>query len=550
MKKISLLIAGAVLLFSCAGKESVLQEEKRNDITRISAEKQKTDAVKYNIKCKNLKIGVILPLTGDSADSGLKIKNGVELAISTFNKQNNTEITSLYQDTEGGEALLEEFYRVQSIDPLVAGIIGPVQDNLLPKIRTLAESCKLVTVSPSAAALIKSKGDQYFFSDAVFPEDEGRVMAEFMVNTLKKKKAGVIYPSDNLYGKACARAFRDELIKLGGEVTKEEKFEEGSFDYKEQMVSLGGIDPHIIKDIMSADKDNLESIVAKLVTQVRAFLPSATEKKKNTIALVKFINSGRDEEQLSEEMDYGRIISEKLSYGLGKFKDTKLTRLAEVKQYIEKNGCDKQALASHFEAAVVITGAIFEKNPLSYSARVTVENMEEKNVFGISFDFTVSDKLITNPEGLEVIYLPVSLYDAESIISHLVFFELKMPYLGSSGFNDRKFIANMKLSDSEIYFTAGFNPGSAVPIVAGFIQSYKDTYFELPDYYSAAAYDAANILLQAIGLGAGTKEEVKNAINNISSIDLVTGAAAYTEGGIKKDLHIMGIYEKELIEIK
>src|SRR3989339_477122 len=452
MKKIGLIIAGSFFLFSCAVKENTLRKEKKEVVTVIPVEKPKTDIFKYDVKCKNLKIGVILPLAGDSAGNGLKAKNGVELAISVFNKQNNTEITSVYQDTEGGEDLLEKFYKVSAEDPLFSGIVGPVQNSLLQKVKTLAENYRLVTVSPTAAALSKVKGNQYFFSDAVYPEDEGRVMAEFTVNTLKKKKAAIIYPSNNPYGKVCALAYKEELIRLGGEVTKEEMFEEGSFDYKEQMVSLGGIDPHIIKDIMSTDKNNLESIVSKLVTQVRAFLPPATDKKRNNLVLVKFVNSGRDKEQLSEETDYGQIISEKLSYGLGKFKDTKLSKLAEVKAHIAKNGFDKKSLAAHFGADLVVT--------------------------------------------------------------------------------------------------AGFYPGSAIPKVAGFIQAYKDTYFEEPDYYSAAAYDAANILLHAIGRGAGSKEEVKNAISNISSIDLVTGAAAFADGEIKKDLHILSIFEKELVEVK
>src|SRR3989339_809044 len=550
MKKIGLIIAGSFFLFSCAVKENTLRKEKKEVVTVIPVEKPKTDIFKYDVKCKNLKIGVILPLAGDSAGNGLKAKNGVELAISVFNKQNNTEITSVYQDTEGGEDLLEKFYKVSAEDPLFSGIVGPVQNSLLQKVKTLAENYRLVTVSPTAAALSKVKGNQYFFSDAVYPEDEGRVMAEFTVNTLKKKKAAIIYPSNNPYGKVCALAYKEELIRLGGEVTKEEMFEEGSFDYKEQMVSLGGIDPHIIKDIMSTDKNNLESIVSKLVTQVRAFLPPATDKKRNNLVLVKFVNSGRDKEQLSEETDYGQIISEKLSYGLGKFKDTKLSKLAEVKAHIAKNGFDKKSLAAHFGADLVVTGEIFEKNPLSYSAKVTLEKMNDKNVVDVIFDFSVSDKLITNPNGLEVIYMPVSLYDAESIISHLVFFELKVPYLGGTGLTDKKFISNMKLNESELYFTAGFYPGSAIPKVAGFIQAYKDTYFEEPDYYSAAAYDAANILLHAIGRGAGSKEEVKNAISNISSIDLVTGAAAFADGEIKKDLHILSIFEKELVEVK
>jgi len=549
MKKISLALFSFLLMFPCPSNGDITPEERSNSIKPLSTERA-VSTPNYEVKRKDLKIGVLLPLSGDFAELGTKAKNGVELALKVFNNQNKAELVPVYQDTEKGEEALEEFYKAGNSDPLFAGMIGPVQNDLLLKVKTLAENYRLVTVSPSAAAVEKIKGSQYFFSDAVFPEDEGRVMAEFTIKNLKKKKAGVIYPANNAYGKACALAYKEELKKLGGEVTKEEKFEEGSFDYKEQMLALGGIDPRIVKDILSAEKNNLESIVSKLVNQVRAFLPPATEKKKNSLVLVKFVNAGRAAAQLSEETDYAQIISEKLSYGLGKFKDVQLPKLAEVKKYIAQKGFNKTALAGHFDSSVVITGEIYEKTPLTYSARVTVEKIEEKAAVEITFDFSASDKLITNPEGLEVVYLPVSLFDAESIISHLAFFELKVPYLGSAVLNDRKFIANMKLSESEIYFTGAFNPGSAIPEVAGFIQAYKDTYFEEPDYYAAAAFDAANILLHAIGRGAVTKEEVKNAVSNISSIDLVTGAAAYVEGGIKKDLHILGISGKELIEVK
>ncbi|MEI6845816.1 MAG: penicillin-binding protein activator [Candidatus Firestonebacteria bacterium] len=549
MKNISLAVYSFIVALACTLHGDITPEERSNSITPLPTERTVLTP-RYEVKRKDLKLGVLLPLSGELAEQSTKVKNGVELAIRTFNKQYNAELVPVYLDTEKGDEALEEYYKAGNADPLFAGIIGPVQNDLLLKVKTLAENYRLVTISPSAAAVEKIKGNQYFFSDAVFPEDEGRVMAEFTVKNLKKKKAGVIYPSNNAYGKACALAYKEELKKLGGEVTKEEKFEEGSFDYKEQMLSLGGIDPRIVKDIMSGEKNNLESIVSKLVTQVRAFLPPATEKKKNGLVLVKFVNAGRETAQLTEETDYAQMISEKLSYGLGKFKDVKLPKMAEVKKYIARKGFDKTALAGYFDSSIVITGEIFEKTPLTYSAHVTVEKIEEKTAVEIAFDFSASDKLITNPEGLEVIYLPVSLFDAESIISHLAFFELRVPYLGSAVLNDRKFINNMKLSESEIYFTGAFNPASAIPEVAGFIQAYKEAYFEEPDYYAAAAFDAANILLHAIGRGAVTKEEVKNAVSNISSIDLVTGAAAYVEGGIKKDLHILGISGKELIEVK
>ena len=188
MKKLFLMFTASLFVSSCAVNNSVVTETKPDGTTvQVPVEVKSIPPVKYDVRNKNMKIGAVLPLSGDSADSGLKVKNGIELAISTFNKENNSERTSIYQDTEAGDAALEEFYRTSSSDPLIAGIVGPVQNSQLAKVKALAENYRVVTVSPTAAALTKDNTSRYFFSDAVFPEDEGRVMAEFTVNTLKKK---------------------------------------------------------------------------------------------------------------------------------------------------------------------------------------------------------------------------------------------------------------------------------------------------------------------------------------------------------------------------
>ena len=217
---------------------------------------------------------------------------------------------------------------------------------------------------------------------------------------------------------------------------------------------------------------------------------------------------------------------------------------------MKKKGFDKAGLAKKFGAGIIISGAVSEKNPLSYNCRVTVEDLDRKSSAEVLFDFTASDKLVTNTYGLEAVYLPVSAYDAESLLSHLVFFELKVPYLGNSRLNDKKFIASVRQNEGELYFTAEFNAASNLPGAADFVRAYKSVYFEVPDYFSAAAYDTARIFLQAIAGGACSKEAVKTAVNNISTAGLVTGDITYDGTFLKKDLHIIGIKDKEVLELK
>ncbi len=562
----------AVFFSSCASQTGALTEIVKVEPVSISIPEpppplplpqiQKAEEPRTETVCETLKLGAVLPLSGEPAVYGQRAKNGIELAVKIFNSKKKSKVTVVYNDSEeknplsllapwgSPEIAVKEFYKTVAADSSTVGIIGPVHNNSITLLAELAETHKVPTISPSAFGLKKPKDSQYFYANSVFPEDEGKNIAEFAFNVLKKKRAAVIYPGNNAYGSACAAAFKEELVRLGGEVTREEAFKEGSYDFKEQMVNLGGVDPHIIKNIIAADKSNLESIIAKLVLQLRAFFPAATEKKRNSVIMLKFTNAGRENEQMAEDFDFARIISEKLSYGLGKHKDILLPKMAEVKSFIEKKGFNKKALAEKFGAGIIISGLVSEKTPLNYNCKVTVENLKEKTSVEVLFDFTVSDKLVTNPYELEAVYLPVSAYDAESLLSHLIFFELKVPYLGNSRLNDKKFTANVKQNEGELYYTAEFNAFSTIPIVADFVQAYKDSYFEVPDYYSAAAYDAANIFLQAIAGGAFSKEEVKNSIRNISTMNLVTGNISFDGAALRKELHIMGIKDKELIELK
>ncbi|MCX5776360.1 MAG: ABC transporter substrate-binding protein [Candidatus Firestonebacteria bacterium] len=550
MIKTIIIFAISILLPVCAAGAPVDGGEKTAELIGLSKETDGLELQKPEEKNQLLKIGVLLPCFEESDDYSQKVKRGTELALRAYNLKRKTTVTAEYSAAETDEVKLEEFYKTSAADPRLAGIIGPLKSSSMKKVRSLAEKYRLVTVAPFAAVSESDPGSEYFFSSAILPQDEGRSMAEFTVKTLKKKKVGVLYPANNAYGAACALAYKEELVKLGGEVTKEEKYEEGSYDFKEQMLSLGGVAPHLTKEIMAEDKNNLEGLVLRLVNQLRALLPLGTEKKKTEIVLVKLENAGRAGQKLSDARDYGQIISEKLSYGLGKNKDTRLPKLAEVQKYIKRSGFNKEQLARHFGANIIISGSVFEKNPLSYTAKLLVEDLEKNSTVEVLFDFSVTDNIVTNPGGLEAVYIPAGLLEAESIISHLLFFELKVPYLGNTKLNDRKFIAGIKQTDSKLYFTADFYPESAIPEVDEFVRAYKKAYFEEPEYSAAAAFDAVNIILHTLGRGAANKEEVRNSIRNISYIDLITGAAAYAEGRFKKNLRILGLYERELREVK
>jgi branched-chain amino acid transport system substrate-binding protein len=58
-----------------------------------------------------------------------------------------------------------------------------------------------------------------------FTDDvQGKMGAQFMINTMGKKKLALLYASDDLYSSGLAAEFREEAKRLGGEVIVEKSF--------------------------------------------------------------------------------------------------------------------------------------------------------------------------------------------------------------------------------------------------------------------------------------------------------------------------------------
>lgn len=546
MKKNIIAIIIAINGISCATAPVLKETAKPASVFEKTTVPDIVDEVK-EIKCPDLKIGFVASFTGEYEEYSKNIKNAVELAIKQFNLRYNTNISLEISDTEGKNEEIENFYKIAEQDKKIVAIIGPVFSQSLMAVLKQANEKRIPTITSSALCLEKIPGNSFFFQNVVLPSDEGRIIAEHAVKNLGKKKLAVIYSANNLYSVNCANSFLETVKNLGGEIVKAEKYEEGTFDFKDQMISLGGIDPHIIKDIIESDKQNLESILGKLVNHIKSLVGRG---KANKVVVLLFKNIAKENLSLKEDLNFGEIISKKISYGLAKSKDLEVIEMSKVYKFIGEHGFNKEEVCKNFETGIFITGNIIEKSPLTYTANVTVENVADNKTVNLTFDFGVSDMLITNPLELEAVYLPVNYIDAESIISHLLFYDLRLMFLGNSKWYDDKFLSVNKVNLEGSFFSAPFFQRSDLQRVADFVSSYKDNYFEEPDNLSAFGFDTANLLLETIKRGACDKDGVRDKLLNLQDIWGVTGKTSFTNGDLKKELYILGIKKGEVIEVK
>lgn len=189
-----------------------------------------------------IKIGVILPLTGSGAIYGNDIKKGIELAYNESPLKN--QIKLLYQDdaadvTKGINAYNRLKY--DNVNIIIGGIMSNVANALMP----FADKDKIILFSPKATSPKLSIEDDYFFR--IWPTDnlDGEFSAKYITDTLKLKKIAIFY-SNSDYGVGINKVFKENLNKKNVSVVFDEGFDNGQTDFKSQIIKIKNSNPEVL----------------------------------------------------------------------------------------------------------------------------------------------------------------------------------------------------------------------------------------------------------------------------------------------------------------
>ncbi len=178
-----------------------------------------------------VKVGVILPLTGDAAVYGKAIKNGIELGL---NK--NKLVQVVYEDDKGtakdGLSALNNLLS-KDVDIIIGGAMSNVANALLPE----CTKHKIILLSPTATLPALTEYGSYFFR--LWPSDnyDGKIMADFMVNQIKAKDIGVFYINLD-YGVGVQKVFKEDVLKEGGHILFSESYKSGQTDFRQQLIKF------------------------------------------------------------------------------------------------------------------------------------------------------------------------------------------------------------------------------------------------------------------------------------------------------------------------
>lgn len=195
-----------------------------------------------------IKIGAILPLTGDAASWGAMGKEGIDLAIDDINHKGgikSKKLRVIYEDTRAkpsqGVNAVQKLITVDKVTVIIGDIVSATTLAIAP----VAEKNKVVILSPTASAPKISEAGDFIFR--IWPSDivEGTVIANFAYKDMNFRNIAILY-INNDYGIALKDVFRKVFTTLGGQIATSIGYNPDEIDFRSHLSKINKTDPDAI----------------------------------------------------------------------------------------------------------------------------------------------------------------------------------------------------------------------------------------------------------------------------------------------------------------
>jgi len=180
-----------------------------------------------------IKIGMCVPVTGPAAEQGLWAQNGAKLALAAVNKAGGIlgkQVELVVEDDQTtNPGIVLAFSKLAAQDDIV-GFLGSIRSTqvhaMAPDVLKLGKPVMIGGTDPALTHM----GNQWLFRFRPNDSYSGRVIADYGVNTLGKKKWAIVHSTD-AFGTAGGKALASALEKLGNPAVLDQGYANQSQDF-------------------------------------------------------------------------------------------------------------------------------------------------------------------------------------------------------------------------------------------------------------------------------------------------------------------------------
>lgn len=192
-------------------------------------------------------IGALLPLSGDLAEYGQNVQQGINLAVKQINEAGGPlgmELKVVFRDSQTDPtALRDGAEKLVNVDQVPA-IVGPMIRTDVATPITAPNHVVIISPSNTPTWVTELDDDDYTFRTTASDAIQGKVLGELAYER-GYRTAAILYINDP-YGGGLAESTGEAFEQAGGEVLGVAAYEPGEVTYMMQLEELAKGDPDVL----------------------------------------------------------------------------------------------------------------------------------------------------------------------------------------------------------------------------------------------------------------------------------------------------------------
>jgi branched-chain amino acid transport system substrate-binding protein len=190
---------------------------------------------------KILRIGVVGPESGGSAQLGQGQRKAVELAVNEINKNKlagEWKLEAVFQDDEGNPTKSSSATNKLIQESKVNVIIASINSSSTLADMVVTERAGIPQITPgSTGASITEQGNEWIFRTAANDSFQADALVKYAKEDLGITKVATFTASDD-YGQSGAKLLKNAIEKYGLELAANPTYNNGDKDFKPQLITI------------------------------------------------------------------------------------------------------------------------------------------------------------------------------------------------------------------------------------------------------------------------------------------------------------------------
>lgn len=189
---------------------------------------------------QTIKLGVLLPLTGDAASYGESELRAIQIAVDEVNAAggvNERQIELVVEDgkcdSQAGGSAAQKLINVDGVKIIIGGACS--EETLAAS--KVTEPARVILISPSASSSRVTEAGNFVFRTSPSELLAGKIAATYAFKELSAKKAAIVSELTD-YAQGLREIYKKTFTDLGGTVVADETYTTGDADFRTQILKI------------------------------------------------------------------------------------------------------------------------------------------------------------------------------------------------------------------------------------------------------------------------------------------------------------------------